>query len=286
MAYSDYEISTQDGRPVALYALRWGKTWWRYTSADREIEREELVGGVMATVTYVPIACRDNGMTQGSSSQNDFTIEAQANLPIVDLFRGTPPSESIMLTVRRMHIGDTDAPITWKGVVLNVVRPNPAQCNIIGKPLIATLKRTGLRLCWSRECPHYLYDRGCKVNPADYEVIGEVTSLTATTLVVTLDDYPEAGWFRGGFLSWEANEDGTVERRMIETDALVGEDEDQQLTLTIFGTTDRMLAGMTVKLYPGCDRTPDTCDEKFDNLANSGDFHFMPGESPFMGPIW
>lgn len=286
MAYNDIEISTQDGRPVALYALRWGQTWWRYTSADRAIEREELVGTTTQTVRYEPIAISDAGMTQGQSAQNDMTVDGPATLPIVDLFRGTPPSQSVVLTIRRMHLGDTEAPINWKGLVMNVMRVGAAGCRIVGKPMIATLKRTGARLCWSRECPHYLYDSGCKENPAEHEQIGEVTSMTATRLTVKLAEYPEVGWFNGGFLSWEANEDGTLDRRMIERDELVGEGANQRIVLSIFGTVDRIAVGTALKLYPGCDRLPGTCDGKFNNLENFGGFQFMPGESPFEGPIW
>lgn len=284
MAFNDREISTQDGRPVTLYAFRWDKTWWRYTSADRPIEREELVGNVMQTVTYEPKPIKDNGMVQGGSAQNDFAVDGPFDLPIAELFRGTPPSESIWLTVRRLHYGDDgiEAPIYWKGQVLNVRRPTPGTCQILGKPLIATLKRTGLRLCWSRECPHYLYDTGCKVDPADYAVAAEVTSLDGTTIVATPAEAKSEGWWRGGYLEWEANEDGTVERRMIEADAVAG----ANVVLSIFGLTDRLEVGMEITLYPGCNRTPEICENKFDNLPNHGGFGFMPGKTPFGTAIW
>lgn len=273
MAFNDKEISTQDGRRIALYALRWGNTWWRYTSADRKITREELVANVMTEVEYLPVAMKDNGMVQGSSSQNDFTVDGPGSLPIADLFRGTPPAESIWLTVRRMHAGEDDAPITWKGVVLNVKRPTPGTCQIVGKPLIATMKRTGLRLCWSRECPHFLYDAGCKVDKETYRVDAEVTSMTATTFTTDAD-----GDFRGGFVEWEVNEDGTIDRRFI--------DGQTGTTCSIFGLTDRLEVGMAVRLYPGCDRTPTMCNDRYENIDNYGGFDKMPGQSPFNVAIW
>lgn len=265
MTFNSAEISTQDGRPISLYLLEWGETEWCYTSADRDIE----YGGR----NYLAAAVSDDGMVQGGSSQNDFTLNAPANIPIVDLFRGTPPSETIWLTVRRMHYGEADAPIYWNGTVNNVKRTDDASAQIIGKPLTASFKRTGLRLCWTRECPHFLYDAGCKVDPETYRVNAIITGKTGNTITVnTISSKPDA-YFNGGFVSWEVNDDGTIERRMIEAQA--------GTLLTIFGVTDRMEIGDTVKLYPGCDRSPQTCKDKFNNLANSGDFHFMPGESPF-----
>lgn len=270
MTFNSAEISTQDGRPVALYLIEWGETEWAYTSADREI----IYGGK----TYLPRAVSDSGMVQGGSSANDFTMDIPANLPIVDLFRGTPPSETIWLTVRRQHQGEADAPIYWNGNVTNVKRLDLASGQVIGKPLTASFKRTGLRLCWTRECPHFLYDSGCKVNPEAFRTDATITALTGvTTTVDAVGGHPD-GYFTGGFLSWEVNDDGTIERRMIE--AHVG------LQLKIFGLTDGMEIGDVVALYPGCDRTPTTCFTKFNNEANQGGYSFMPGETPFGAMIF
>jgi hypothetical protein len=49
----------------------------------------------------------------------------------------------------------------------------------------------------------------------------------------------------------------------------------------MLGLTDGMTVGDAVAIYPGCDRTPNTCQSKFNNLANDGSFSFMPGQTPF-----
>lgn len=281
MAYSDKEISTQDGRPVALYLLEWGPTRWRYTSTDRAVTINELVDGVMQAVTYEPRAISDSGMTQGSSSQNDFQINAPSDLPVVDLFRGTPPSETIWITVRRIHVGETDAPIYWKGTLNNVKRPEPAKATIIGKPIAASLKRTGLRLCWTRECPHFLYDVDCTVDKAAFAVEAEVIALAANMIFVVPVEEKEDGWFRGGFVEWQASAEGTLERRFVEFDENVVEGTDSTLQLTIFGLVDYLAIGDTVTIYPGCNRMPTTCNDKFNNIENYGGFEKMPGKSPF-----
>jgi uncharacterized phage protein (TIGR02218 family) len=268
MSFNSAEISTQDGRPVALYLLEWGETVWRYTSADRDIEYPAGSG-----FNYEARAVSDDGMVQGGSAQNDFTLQGPSNLPIVDLFRGTPPSETIWLTVRRMHFGEADAPIYWTGTVNNVKRVDDATIQVLGKPLTASFKRTGLRLCWTRECPHFLYDSACKVDPDDFVTNAVVTDKTGTTVTVSTVGGNANGYFTGGFLSWEVNDDGTIERRMIE--GHVG------MVLFMFGLTDRLEIGDAIKIYPGCDRTPTTCQDKFMNQPNYGGYDFMPGETPF-----
>lgn len=276
MAYSDTEISTQDGNALSLYHLRWGQTHWRYTNADRAIDRlEESV-----VVTYEPRAVSDDGMVQGGSTANDFTMSAPSDLPIVALFRGTPPSETIRLVVRRMHLGEDETPIYWIGTVSNVKRgSSPAEAEIVGQPLAASFRRTGLRLCWTKECPHFLYDTQCRVDPEAYVVPAVVQVLTGNTLTLdTVGGKPD-DWFKGGFVTWIADLDsGTIERRMVE--------QQTGTLLTIFGLTDRLAVGQQVKAYPGCNRTPDVCESKYDNIPNYGGFQYMPGESPFEGNIF
>lgn len=268
MAFNDAEISTQDGQPIALYLLEWGNTVWRYTSADRDIEYPDGSG-----IMYLSRPVSDKGMVQGGSSANDFTMDCPSNLPIVALYRGTPPSGTIWMTVRRMHIGEADAPIYWIGTVTNVKRLGNADAQVLGRPLTGSFKRTGLRLCWTRECPHFLYDPGCKVNPAAFRVDAVILAKTGTT--ITLDNVggKADSWFTGGYVEWEINADGTIERRMIESHA--------GNVLVIFGVTDGLEIAHNVAIYPGCDRTPTTCSAKFNNLPNYGGFPFMPGQTPF-----
>jgi uncharacterized phage protein (TIGR02218 family) len=270
MTFNSAEISNENGRPVALYLLEWGETEWAYTSADRDITLGVNKKGQPRV--YQARTVSDSGMVQGGSAQNDFTMTCPGNLPIVDLFQGTPPSLDIWLTVRRIHFGEPDAPIYWVGNVLNVKRTGPAVAQIIGQPITATFKRTGARLGWTRECPHFLYDSECRVNPEDYKHEAVITAKTGTT--VTVDTVGgEDGYYRGGMVIFEINEDGTLEYRMIENN--------NGLVITLLGLSDSLEVGMTVALYPGCDRTPTTCRARFNNIPNYGGYHFMPGQTPF-----
>ena len=41
--------------------------------------------------------------------------------------------------------------------------------------------------------------------------------------------------------------------------------------------------GLVIRIYPGCDRTKETCQSKFNNLNNYGGFPFIPLKNPFGG---
>lgn len=273
MAFNDAEISNQDGRIVGLYRLQWGNTIWRYTSADRDIPLNENGEDVI----YEAVAISDNGMVQGGSTGNDFTITLPSNLPVVQLFRGTPPSANIFIRVRRKHVQEADAPVFWVGTVGNIKRVDDASAQIIGRTLTSSFKRSGLRLSWQKNCPHILYDHGCTVDPDDHEVEGVVTALTATTVTVSGPAVAlGAEWFNGGFCKWVADPNGTFERRGIESTVTPG-------TFSLYGRTDRLAVGDTLLLYPGCPHTPTACQAKFANLPNYGGYDFIPGKSPFDG---
>jgi len=275
VTYESTEISTQDGNPVSLYEFMWGNTFWRYTNADtaQTITQDE------EEVTYSPIAISDSGVTQGGSRNNDMTVTAPSDLPLVDLFRSTPPAGAIWLTVRRHHAdgGNDEWFVHWIGTVSNVRKGGQASVNIVGLSLLASFSRSGLRLAWTRGCPHMLYDSECRADPEDFALVAEITAIGADG-TITIDDAGGnvAPYFDGGYFKWEANSDGTMDQRGIESSVT-----DTQFL--IFGSTDRLEVGMSITLYPGCDLSAGTCKDKFDNLENFGGFEQMTGENPFDG---
>lgn len=277
MSFETYERSSRDGKPIGLYRFIWGNTSWAYTSADSEQVVNQLVGGIPTDVTYTPIPIGDNGLIQSGTSDGsatqDFTIVCPSTLPVVDLFRGTPPTEPVFIEVRRKHLQDAEAPFHWIGKIGNVRgKEDPGSVEIIGR--ISGLRRGGLRLCWQRSCPYFLFDDDCTLSKAAFADPRNVTAIAGSN--VTVDGAAlAAGYFDGGFIEWDADGLGTLERRLIESTA--------GNVAKLFGRGDGIDVGLAVTLYPGCDGSSTTCDTKFNNLDNHGSVDFMPGKSPFDG---
>jgi uncharacterized phage protein (TIGR02218 family) len=274
MSFNLFEISGFLGRPICLYEFIWGNDAYRYTSADRPITYGEDDLG--EPIVWAPIAIKDSGFTQGVTTQ-DFVVELPRANPIVELFRSTPPSLSITLTCKRFHKDDPDeeAAVYWVGTVANVKVRDAIKAEILGNPISGTIRRTGLRLCWERSCPHSLYDEGCKVNKALFKTDTTVLALTGTTVQVGTTGAWPAERYAGGFMEWEATANGTIDRRAIER--CVGD------TLYLLGSTDRLEVGQDITIYLGCDLTPGTCSAVFNNLPNHGGFEYLAGKSPFDG---
>lgn len=95
---------------------------------------------------------------------------------------------------------------------------------------------------------------------------------------VTASGNTSVGDFAGGFIEWESST-GVLERAGIESL--------QDGSVTLFGTTRGMATGANFIAYPGCNRTPQDCDSRYDNMLNYGGVNHLKGKSPFDGsPIF
>ncbi len=269
MSFDDTEISTQDGQPVGLFEFTLGGLSWRYTSADDD---QYFMG-----FDWIAGAITRTGITQGAGAENDLTITLPADLEIVSMFDGSPPSEIMYLTLREYHEGEIEGAIQWIGTVGNIIKVNPAEASAVCRNLVASFERGGLRLTWGRQCPHALYDVNCRVNKEDHAYPYTVATVAGDSFTVTGYAAPAEGSFAGGFVEWSIGS-GTFERRGIESaDGGV---------FKILGLNTGLEVGLGVVLYPGCPRTTAGCIA-FDNLPNYGGFPHLPGKSPFDGtPIF
>lgn len=277
MAFNDYEISNQDGKPIALYLFNYGNSYWRYCTSDKD----ETVGldekGNPAV--WKAQAITDEGVVQGGSDQNDLQIIVQSDLPIPKLFRNAQPSGKVWLTVRRWHRGDPDSetPIQWVGTVVNATLIDEASVQMACRSLGGTYDRQGLRLAWGRMCPHVLYGIGCNnngSNPKEAHAYPRIIGiLDGNSFVCTEHEEPVEGTFTGGFVEW-SRRDGSVDRRAIENQ--------NGNHFLLMGSTDGLVAGSEITLYPGCPRNTAAC-KRFNNLPNYGGFPHLPGKSPFDG---
>lgn len=269
MSFGLFEKSSRQGKPVSLYEFTWGATIWRYTSADRSISH----GGF----TWEPVPISDDGYTIGPQSE-PLTVKLPARLPLCQLFRSTPPSLSIWLRALRYHMSDPDqeAVVYWVGTVGNVKRLDAISAQIVGLPISGTMRRTGLRLCWERNCPHALYDQDCKADKNLFKTAAVISAINGAAITVSTLGAFTGPQYEGGFIEWAASAEGTLDRRGIESFVA-------DTTFSLLGSTDRLAVGLAITLYLGCDLTAETCDGTFNNLPNHGGFRFLPGQTPFEG---
>jgi uncharacterized phage protein (TIGR02218 family) len=270
MTFDARELSAQDGRPVELYAFTRGSIVWRYTNADRD---QSPVPGS----TYASANVRRSNIEQGQElNRSALKLTVPRDLPVAALFHVAPPSDAITLVLSEFHAGDPDLQVVvrWIGRILSVVfRGSDAEITL--EPVGTSLRRTGLRRAFQRQCPHVLYGPRCKVLPEDYRAEGEVLDVDGLTVEVAEADAFDDGYFEGGFFEWEIAT-GVYERRFIF--AHIGP------LLTLDTPPLGLVATDPARFYPGCDHSlgANGCG-RFDNHDNHGGTPYIPLKNPY-GP--
>lgn len=265
MSWNKHEYSTANGLPVSLYAfMRNDAKGFYYTNADQAIELDGK--------TWLPLAISDNGIRTGEGGSLEVTVPSVSG--VAQLFRGVPPSSPLKVLIHRWHVEDDTGEFrtVWFGTIKEAKRQSTDQAKFITTGVASTFSRSGLRLTYGRACPYALYDHHCRVNPLTVMVSSvEIVSLDGSSITVVLPSTFAEGYFSGGYIEWD--DDGFPDRRGFRVHS------GNQLSL--FGGTDRLTVGMKVNLFPGCDRTIQTCNDKFNNTLNYGGQPHMPGKSPY-----
>lgn len=284
MTTSDRDLSSYFGQPIELYEFtrRSHQTisgadievTWRYTSSDRDYT---FGGNVYTAMSITSDGVRQTG--EAVPDQLNITLPASAAVP--QMYKSGPPSDPIQFKQRVTHLDETDAFTTWVGYIGSVSRDTEAQATISCSAVTPSLSRGGLRLRYSRACPHALYDRDCRADPLAHYVVGTATAVANAAFICLefLGTIPN-GWSAGGFCEWITPEGFAERRNVITNDTTNG-------TVAIMGSTLGMQLNQTIYLFAGCNHATNDCNDKFNNLSNFGGHEYMAKTSPFDGnPIF
>lgn len=280
MSFDTEETSDQRGRPVHFVRFSRQSKEWLYTNTDQNI--------VFNAQTYTAAPLKIPNIPQGWDAQGEeVQISLPASATLSQYLDIRNPTTAITVTIRKGHLAEDEAtgaftapllidcPIIWVGELTGIARPQINERVFSCITRSASTRRNGLRLTWSRNCPHMLYERGCFVNKAAFATnLATITVIDGVSLSATEVDAPADNYFSGGFLEWNS-EAGVIER--------VGIDTHVGAVLTLLGSTFGIAGGTNYKAYPGCDRTATTCNSKFSNILNYGGINHMQGRSPFDG---
>jgi uncharacterized phage protein (TIGR02218 family) len=261
-SYSDFEYSAHEGRPVELYRFAHGGDVWAYSNGPGAEYNDE---------TYLAFAIGRDGLEQSAEiHRSDLTVSVPRSSPISMLYLVGNPESVVSVTVYRQHIGAAGTMVYWRGRVTGATWDG-ASCKLTCENIFTSLRRPGLRARYQRMCRHALYRHGCGVDMASHAVGGTVSAVDSRTTVLTI---PEAaalpdGWFTGGMLTTPTG--GWL--------FVVGHEG----SVVTVQHPCRLGVSDGVTLYPGCDRSRETCAAKFGNILNFGGYPWIPQRNPFDG---
>lgn len=259
-------------RHIETYDFYRGNQHWRVTDGDRP--------AIVEGLTYTAL----RGMKRGRMGQspeeakNALEIEVPTSFELLGQFRPFPPTSRIHLNVKRIRVSDGLIRSAWMGVVQDVDDSDPSIAKIRCQTLMAAAAGNGLRRVWQLPCGLPLYSVGlgmCNVNQDDFRVDTVLSGASGIVVQAGALAANGDGYYSGGFIRWQAGND--VEHRFI-----VSQVGDTAILLTPSGLAN----GAAVSIFPGCDHTLQTCNDKFGNALNHGGQHTIPSKNAFGDPVF
>lgn len=261
-----------------LYRFVEGALIWTYTSSDVD----ETYNGE----TYTAIAIgRDEAEVKNELSRANLEAKLPLDNPLALRNLRTVIEAQVSLTVFSQDPDTLAFDTEWKGRLVQV-KPDAANIALVFESIFTSLRRPGLRKRYQRSCPHVHYGRGCLLLKELFAVEGQVTNVVGTVVTMPSAALKPDGWYKGGMI--EAP-DGTLR--------FIISHFGSQLTLirpldslgsayvaSGYGYSYGDYYGtVTAKIYPGCDRTKETCKIKFNNLDRFGGYPWIPLKNPMGG---
>jgi uncharacterized phage protein (TIGR02218 family) len=262
------------GSPTEFYHFQRGATHWHYTSAD--------AAQIYGSDTYNPTKLKRSAIKQGGGmSAEGLTITLPRDNALALTYIAFPTAEKTSIIIYGRHRNDSDGEVVhlWSGRVKNA-NFKGAAVELSCESILTTSRAQGLKRSFGANCSHVLYDQTpltCGVIKAAFESSVTLASAEGVMLTATALGVFAEGYFAGGLLEWQ--HDGVTEYRMIMAS------QTGTGLFRLISPLNGLATGDTVKVYPGCNRTTDQCQNRFNNLSNYGGFPYVPVESPFGGTM-
>ena len=256
-----------------LFRFVEGSTIWTYTSADQISIYDAGEGPEVYTPQTIG---RDESEIRSELAKANLTVTLPVDNELAIKLIGSILENSVTLSI--FETDDFTTNVVWKGRLASV-KPDASSVKLVFESVLTSFRRYGLRMKYQRSCPHVLYGRGCNLDKADFAVSATVVSFSDNLVVVETADTWNPPYFIAGMLETASG----LMRFIVGQGNPGGSIPNIHFTLTLFRPIPGMTNGDPITIYPGCDRSKETCDTVFDNLVNNGSFPFIPLINPFAG---
>ncbi len=157
----------------------------------------------------------------------------------------------------------------FDGRVSNIPEATRTSVKMIGKSDVELLNTKLPRNLFQSRCVHTLYDTGCGLNRESLAVTGTVTGGGTTTSWYSNLSQPDH-YFTLGYVYILTGQNAGLYRGVKAYWSTGG-------GMVLFEPLPYApAAGDTFKIYPGCDKLKDTCQNKFGNLTHFRGYPYIP----------
>ncbi len=169
------------------------------------------------------------------------------------------------------YITLTDTKLIFEGWVTGKISHNAGIITVGVGSLLDKLKEKFPKLIYSEFCNHQLYNSYCGLTKANYLVQDSAATNSDRqniySTVFAFSTQAEGYWDKGELKMTSGNNNG-VSRSILKH-------YDGHIKLTLPFSEDIQIAD-TFDVWPGCDKSGQTCDEKFSNYNNFFGFEYIP----------
>lgn len=247
-------------QPRILYRFVEGSSVYTVTSSNKpETYNSEV---------YQPITIGLHSNIESKQAANRGSLDVGIEIGNVTARRWMTSNLRHRVGVTIFKKDGTTVQTIWSGQLIKA-KPNDTTIVFTFEDGSGDARQSGVDLVVQSTCPYTHYGYGCFLNKADFATVGTIASITATTVSVSAaSDHPD-GYFTGGMIADSLG-------NLIFITAHSGSN------LTIIRPMTAAI-GDAVTIYPGCDRLPQTCKDKFNNLDRFGGFQWIPHVNYFNG---
>lgn len=254
--------------PAELYTIWNDFNAYYLTSSDQSIDYDGH--------TFEPARLkRGNTQLSADLTVSSLSIEVNYLQDEVVTYLSYAPIDQSWVKVEKVFLDQSpmESIIYFIGIIDNVAFQG--QTAIITASGVEKLLRAAYpKLRYQPRCPLKLYSDYCGVNSASYSVQRTVQSISTNGLEITLDTLVgfDTDYFIFGYI-----QSGGAGERMI-----TGQSNN---TLTVRSIIPDLEVNDVVTLYAGCNKSPTTCNSKFNNLGNASldrflGFIYIPNDNP------
>ena len=269
MTIDAFEISQFSGTPQRLFLFTMGNVRYAYAQSTQ--------GAQYNGNDYAPLSIdMDNIMQALAEDSPTINVTLDADAAVCQQFVAYQPIQPMRLRVYRHHLTDPDEEYVTEliaEVISSSFDEETNTCTLLTRMASSKLDRKVPWPVYQKPCNHALYTVGCGVDRNAYRT--DTTAQTVNGDEITsaaFAAFPD-GWFLNGYATTAANESRFI---IYHSGALI-------IVQTPFVN---LTPGDNLFGYAGCDRSRQTCVDKFDNYRHWLGFGWVPDKNPFTDTVW
>lgn len=269
MAYDDDETGAESSRPREFFKITHGTTVHRIATGQRDIS-------YLGETYTAQAGARTDIQVDPASAQFGVAVVLPDSHPLVQRYTAllTPP-QVINVDIWSMQTNG-DVAHVWSGFVTSMSTDRDYRVKfLVVKAIEIQMQRKLPAELVDAVCTTQLYSAWCGVDPGAFFFNAVAVIVDGIMVTLSTDGGNPLGWAKFGSL-FHPNSGESMS--IVDQTSTGGAAKVLTLQAPIYELQD----GDTVVVFAGCDKTPDTCLNKFSNMVNYVGLPLRPSQNPWL----